>query len=106
MIFTPGKKVYVSYSTGIMEPFTEELTISKYENNLLYFKEKSSYYAVECHNASFYGYSYTDAGKVFVTYEKWQLPLAAVTEKVKFKLPVKQYKATRRTAFPMQLSEA
>ena len=105
MIFTPGKKVCVSYSTGIMEPFTEVLTIKKYENNLLYFNEKSAYYAVECHNQSFYGYSYTDAGKVFVTERKWQLPFAMAFKTLNIKLPVKAYQPMQPQGFPMQLSK-
>ncbi len=92
MIFTPDAKVYVQYSTGIMPPFTEWLTISKYKNNLLYFKEKTFYYAVECHEASFYGYSYTPAGKVIVTKHKWQLPFANLAEKLKIMKPAKRTK--------------
>lgn len=94
MIFTPDKKVYVQYSTGIMPPFVELLTVSKYKNQLLYFKEKTAYYAVECHEASFYGYSYTPAGKLIVTKHKWQLPFAKLTEKLKIMKPAKPVRAT------------
>ncbi len=94
MFFTPDAKVYVQYSTEIMQPFTELLTISKYKNNLLYFKEKTFYYAVECHEASFYGYSYTAAGKVIVTKHKWQLLFANIAEKLKIMKPSKHQRAT------------
>lgn len=94
MTFTPGTKIYVRYSTGIMQPFTECLTISKYKNGLLYFKEKTSYYAVECHAASFYGYSYTMAGNVIVTKHRWQIPFADITEKLKFIVPAKPVRST------------
>ena len=105
MIFTPDARVYVSYSTDIMQPVVELLTISKYKNNLLYFKEKSSYYAVECHNASFYGYSSTMAGKIFVTKYRWQLPFAAIAEKMRFIIPVNHAKAVKEPAFKLRLSK-
>ena len=94
MIFTPDAKVFVQYSTGIMPPFTELLTIGKYKNKLLYFKEKTVYYAVECHEASFYGYSYTAAGKLIVAKHKWQIPFANLAEKLKIMKPVRQAKTT------------
>ncbi len=104
MTFTPGTKVYVRYSTGIMQPFTECLTINKYKNGLLYFKEKTSYYAVECHAASFYGYSYTMAGNVLVTRHKWQIPFAGLTEKLKFISPAKPVKNnTQQHAMKMHM---
>ena len=102
MIFTPGTKIYVCYSTGIMQPFTECLTISEYKNNLLYFKEKSSYYAVECYSASFYGYSHTMAGKVIITKHKWQLPFATAAEKIRRGLPASSLKTVHQQA-PLNL---
>jgi len=83
MNFTPGTQVYVRYQADIEQTFTELLTISKYENNLLFFEEKSSYYAVECNNAAFYGYSYTLPGSVMIVKEKWQLPFALLTEQLR-----------------------
>ncbi len=105
MIFTPNAKVYVSYSTGIMRPVTELLTVSKYQNNLLYFKEKSSYYAVECYTESFYGYSYTLAGRVIVTKHKWQLSFAVIAEKMKTLKPVRSLKQSKEPALSLHLSK-
>ena len=104
MIFTPGTKVYVRYSSGIMNPFTECLTINKYKNNLLYFKEKTPYYAVECHAASFYGYSYTMAGSVIVTRHKWQIAFAGLAEKLKFTMPAKTAKTPAHASLQMRMS--
>ena len=106
MNFTPGTKVHVNYATGIMKSSTEVLTISRYENNLLYFKEKSDYYAVECYKASFYGYSHTDAGRVLVTDHKWQLSFASLAESLKMsKISVPtSFEPISRPAAPMQLS--
>lgn len=104
MTFTPGTKIYVRYATGIMPPFTECLTISKYKNNLLYFKEKTPYYAVECHAASFYGFGYTMAGNVLVVKHKWQLPFAGVSEKIRFVMPARPFKAVPPLAIKMHLS--
>ena len=104
MNFATGTKVYVNYATGIMQSSTEVLTISRYENNVLYFKEKSDYYAVECHKASFYGYSHTDAGTVLVTARKWQLSLASVAETLKISVPSHSFKPISRPAAPMHLS--
>ena len=104
MIFTPGTKVYVRYSTGIMNPYTECLTISKYKNNLLYFKEKTTYYAVECHASSFYGYGYTMAGNVIVTKHKWQIAFAGLAEKLKFIVPVNTAKTPAQASLKMHMS--
>lgn len=104
MNFTAGTKVYVNYATGIMQSSTEHLTISKYENNLLYFREKSDYYAVECHQASFYGFSNTDAGTVLVTARKWQLSFASIAQSLKISVPANSFEPISRPAAPMQLS--
>ena len=107
MIFVPDTKIYVNYATGIMQSFTEALTIKKYKNNLLYFKEKSSYYAVECHNASFYGYSYTTAGRVIITKNKWQIPFALLAEKMRFIVPARPVKTiTELPLTKLRLHEA
>lgn len=102
MKFTKGTKVYVNYATGIMQSSTELLTIRKYENNLLYFEEKSDYYAVECHPASFYGYSHTDAGTVMVTNRKWQLSFASIAQSLKISVPTKSFEPLSRPVVPMQ----
>ncbi len=104
MTFTPGTKIYVRYSTDITRAFTECLTISKYKNNLLYFKEKTAYYAVECHAASFYGFSYNFAGNIIVARHKWQIPFASVAEKLKFIVPAKPAKSTSQPAIKMRMS--
>lgn len=82
MTFTPGTRVCVSYVSDIAGPTVERLTIKRFQNNLLYFQEKSLYYAVECYAASFYGHSRTMAGKILVTKYRWQLPFAALSEKL------------------------
>lgn len=96
MTFTTGAKVYVSYSTDIAGSTVEWLTIKEFKNNLLYFREKSSYYAVECHAASFYGHSRTLAGKVLITKHRWQLPFAAIAEKMTIAMPAQPVKKTAR----------
>ena len=96
MTFTTGARVFVSYSTDIAGPTVELLTIKEFKNNLLYFQEKSSYYAVECHKASFYGYSRTLAGKVLITKHRWQLPFAAVAEKMAIAMPAQPARKTSK----------
>ncbi len=106
MTFTTGSKVYVSYSTDITGPTVEWLTIREFKNNLLYFQEKSSYYAVECHVASYYGYSRTLAGKVLITKHRWQLPFAAISEKITIAMPAKPVrKAAKESAPRFELSK-
>jgi hypothetical protein len=106
MTFTSGAKVYVSYSTDITGPTVELLTIKEFKNDLLYFQEKSSYYAVECHVASFYGYSRTLAGKVLITKHRWQLPFAALAEKMAISQPAKPAKKiVAKPALSLKLSK-
>ncbi len=106
MNFVPGSKVYVRYATGIMECSVEHLTISKYENNILSFEEKSDYYSVECHNASFYGFSYTLAGNVLVARNKWQFTLAMIAEKIRLATPARIEQQDMRPTFTYQFSKA
>ena len=103
MTFPSGTKVYVSYATDIAGPTVELLTIKEFKNDLLYFKEKSSYYAVECHAASFYGHSRTLAGKVLITRHRWQLPFAALAEKLVFVTPAKPVRKMAKAEPAMKL---
>ncbi len=106
MNFNKGTQVYVRFATGIMAPTVELLTISNYENNLLSFEGRSSYYSVECHQASFYGYSNTMAGNVLVTRHKWQLALANASEKLRVRMPENNFKGMMQPNMEFQLSKA
>jgi hypothetical protein len=81
MNFLMGAKVYVCFDTLIAPSFVEILTIQKISKDLLFFEEKTPYYAVEYREFLFYAYSYNTAGNVLIVEKMWHLPFAKFIEK-------------------------
>jgi hypothetical protein len=76
-----GAKVYVCFDPLISPSFVEKLTIQNKSECLLFFEEKTPYYAVEYREFLFYAYSYNTAGNILIVEKVWHLPFAKFVER-------------------------